>query len=110
MTEHLKKSEAELNLLLTEYWKLRYETGAFCVFCIRHSINDVWCRCIYGNSSKWAWDASSQYVTRVPVVDVYLGTRLMDTVLVESCAFGILDIRRQGPFPSHEPTDRSIRQ
>jgi kinetochore protein Nuf2 len=27
MAEHLKKSEAELNELLTEYWKLRHETG-----------------------------------------------------------------------------------
>lgn len=27
MTEHLKKSETELNELLTEYWKLRHETG-----------------------------------------------------------------------------------
>jgi len=28
MAEHQKKSEAELNELLTEYWKLRHETGA----------------------------------------------------------------------------------
>jgi hypothetical protein len=28
MAEHQKKSEAELNGLLTEYWKLRHETGA----------------------------------------------------------------------------------
>ena len=27
MAEHLKKSEAEINELLTEYWKLRHETG-----------------------------------------------------------------------------------
>ena len=27
MNEHLKKSEAELNELLAEYWKLRHETG-----------------------------------------------------------------------------------
>lgn len=27
MAEHLKKSEAELNELLAEYWKLRHETG-----------------------------------------------------------------------------------
>jgi kinetochore protein Nuf2 len=27
MAEHQKKSEAELNELLTEYWKLRHETG-----------------------------------------------------------------------------------
>ncbi|KAH8108199.1 Nuf2 family-domain-containing protein [Cristinia sonorae] len=29
MTEHLKKSEAELNQLLTEYWKLRDETDVY---------------------------------------------------------------------------------
>lgn len=27
MAEHLKNSEAEVNELLTEYWKLRHETG-----------------------------------------------------------------------------------
>lgn len=27
MNEHLRKSEAELNELLAEYWKLRHETG-----------------------------------------------------------------------------------
>ena len=27
MAEHLKKSQAELNELLTEYWRLRRETG-----------------------------------------------------------------------------------
>lgn len=27
MAEHLKKSQAELNELLTEYWRLRHETG-----------------------------------------------------------------------------------
>lgn len=27
MAEHQKRSEAELNELLTEYWKLRHETG-----------------------------------------------------------------------------------
>ena len=27
MAEHIKKSEAELNELLAEYWKLRHETG-----------------------------------------------------------------------------------
>ena len=27
MNEHLKNSEAELNELLAEYWKLRHETG-----------------------------------------------------------------------------------
>jgi kinetochore protein Nuf2 len=27
MAEHLKRSEAELNELLMEYWKLRHETG-----------------------------------------------------------------------------------
>jgi kinetochore protein Nuf2 len=27
MAEHKKKSEAELSELLTEYWKLRHETG-----------------------------------------------------------------------------------
>ena len=27
MAEHLKKSEAEINDLLAEYWKLRHETG-----------------------------------------------------------------------------------
>jgi kinetochore protein Nuf2 len=27
MAEYLKKSEAELNELLAEYWKLRHETG-----------------------------------------------------------------------------------
>lgn len=27
MGGHLKKSEAELNELLAEYWKLRHETG-----------------------------------------------------------------------------------
>lgn len=27
IAEHLKKSEAELNELLAEYWKLRHETG-----------------------------------------------------------------------------------
>jgi hypothetical protein len=29
MAEHQKKSEAELNELLTEYWKLRHETGGY---------------------------------------------------------------------------------
>ncbi|KAG1749143.1 Nuf2 family-domain-containing protein [Suillus paluster] len=29
MAEHLKKSEAELNELLTEYWKLRHETEVY---------------------------------------------------------------------------------
>ena len=29
MSEHLKKSEAELNELLAEYWKLRRETGEY---------------------------------------------------------------------------------
>jgi hypothetical protein len=29
MAEHLKTSEAELNELLAEYWKLRHETGIF---------------------------------------------------------------------------------
>ncbi|THH26364.1 hypothetical protein EUX98_g7826 [Antrodiella citrinella] len=29
MTEHLKRNEAELNLLLTEYWKLRDETEVY---------------------------------------------------------------------------------
>ncbi|KAG2149272.1 Nuf2 family-domain-containing protein [Suillus clintonianus] len=29
MSEHLKKSEAELNELLTEYWKLRHETEVY---------------------------------------------------------------------------------
>jgi len=27
MAEHLKRSEAEINELLAEYWKLRHETG-----------------------------------------------------------------------------------
>lgn len=29
MAEHLKKSQAELNELLTEYWRLRHETGGY---------------------------------------------------------------------------------
>ena len=29
MAEHLRSCEAELNELLTEYWKLRHETGVF---------------------------------------------------------------------------------
>lgn len=27
MAEHMKKSQTELNELLTEYWRLRHETG-----------------------------------------------------------------------------------
>jgi kinetochore protein Nuf2 len=27
MAQHLKKTETELNALLSEYWKLRHETG-----------------------------------------------------------------------------------
>ena len=27
MAEHMKSSQTELNELLTEYWKLRHETG-----------------------------------------------------------------------------------
>ena len=29
MAEHMRQSQAELNELLTEYWKLRYATGEF---------------------------------------------------------------------------------
>jgi len=29
MLEHLKKSEAELNELFAEYWKLRHEAGKY---------------------------------------------------------------------------------
>lgn len=38
MHEHLKKSEAELNELLAEYWKLRHETGtlSFGLFLLPH--------------------------------------------------------------------------
>jgi kinetochore protein Nuf2 len=36
MAEHLKRSEAELNELLTEYWKLRHETGTNHFFAYIH--------------------------------------------------------------------------
>jgi len=46
MGEHLRKSEAELNELLMEYWKLRHETGNnYYSFnrrgCVHHSIISV---------------------------------------------------------------------
>jgi hypothetical protein len=50
MAEHLKKSEAELNELLAEYWKLRHETGNFFYsVCIHHSMIS---RGIHGNTRE----------------------------------------------------------
>lgn len=54
MNEHLKKSEAELNELLVEYWKLRRETGNYishCHCCCQAGIID---RCVYGDAGKQA--------------------------------------------------------
>jgi kinetochore protein Nuf2 len=49
MAEHLKTSEAEINELLAEYWKLRHETGkSVCIFNdIVHLINYIFAADIY---------------------------------------------------------------
>jgi hypothetical protein len=41
MAEHLKKSEAELNELLTEYWKLHHEMGKFFTLSLYSSLNYI---------------------------------------------------------------------
>ena len=57
----MKTSQAELNELLTEYWKLRHETGMLFVFATISTDGSI--RGLYGNSRKQAWDASSKYMT-----------------------------------------------
>ena len=61
MAEHMKTSQAELNELLTEYWKLRHETGMPSMFATISTDGST--RGLYGNSRKQAWDASSKYMT-----------------------------------------------
>src|SRR6267154_2342246 len=51
MAEHLKKSEAELNELLTEYWKLRHETGNFLTLCLHPLLNNI-PRGVHGNTGE----------------------------------------------------------
>ncbi len=48
MAEHLKASQAELQELLTEYWKLRHETGEY-LFDLRLAYALMICRRVHGN-------------------------------------------------------------
>ena len=55
MSEHLKKSEAELNELLAEYWRLRRETGkSICVVVLAAVQAGTIHRCIYGDAGNEA--------------------------------------------------------
>lgn len=55
MSEHLKKSEAELNELLAEYWKLRRETGEYiCVLVFAAVQAVIMHRCVYGDAGQQA--------------------------------------------------------
>ena len=66
MNEHLKKSEAELNELLAEYWKLRRETGEYiCVLVIAAVQAGILHRCVYGNAGKQAEHACHIRMTHV---------------------------------------------
>ncbi len=57
----MKQSQIELNELLTEYWKLRYSTGACCV--PRASVLQLsmslmsTCRGVYGDAGEQVGDA-----------------------------------------------------
>lgn len=65
MTEHLKASEAELNALLAEYWKLRHETGALSSrFDPTYRLN-LFVRHLYGDTSQqieYALSSSSEMI------------------------------------------------
>jgi len=51
MASHLKQSEAELNELLAEYWKIRHQTGELKVETL--CLTDRFCtRCIHGDAGK----------------------------------------------------------
>ena len=55
MNEHLKKSEAELNELLAEYWKLRRETGEYIYVLVIAAVQaGILHRCVYGDAGKQA--------------------------------------------------------
>ena len=55
MSEHLKKSEAELNELLAEYWKLRRETGEYiCVLVMAAIQAGITHRFVYGDAGQQA--------------------------------------------------------
>lgn len=59
MNEHLRKSEAELNELLAEYWRLRHETGEITQYLFDQFMTLNFCRrCLHGNSGKQAEHAS----------------------------------------------------
>src|SRR5882724_8613690 len=69
MAEHQKKSEAELNELLTEYWKLRHETGRY-LFTRRRLFTDQSLRRgIHGDISQ---QTQAQSVRRVVHTNPYL--------------------------------------
>ena len=63
MNEHLKKSEAELNELLAEYWKLRRETGEY--ICVLVNAALTLHRCVYGDAGKQAEHACYIRMTHV---------------------------------------------
>jgi hypothetical protein len=66
MNEHLKKSEAELNELLAEYWKLRRETGEYiCVLLFSAVQAGILHRCVYGDAGKQAEHACYIRMTHV---------------------------------------------
>ena len=58
MQEHLKKSAAEFNQLLTEYWKLRDETGKYSAVLDLTALLTL-CRCVHGDPCKRSWHASA---------------------------------------------------
>jgi hypothetical protein len=59
MAEYLKKSEAELNELLAEYWKLRHETGMTGpINVFRLAFDKFSLRCVYGNPCEQTQYAS----------------------------------------------------
>lgn len=61
MAEHLRKSQAELTELLTEYWRLRHETGECGV--VRRYVALMSFRGLYGDSRQQARHASQEYMT-----------------------------------------------
>lgn len=76
MSEHLKKSEAELNGLLAEYWKLRHETGLISSSRFMHTILMflACCRSIYGDSCQQAQHERHVRMIYPPMYATIFGT------------------------------------
>ena len=72
MNEHLKKSEAELNELLAEYWKLRRETGEYIYVLVIAAVQaGILHRCVYGDAGKQAEHACYIRMTHDPCMYVF---------------------------------------